>query len=58
MLSIVAVGIPGLGELLLVVAAAALIIYRRRLPNVARYLGRCIAEFKRGLKTVEDEVLK
>jgi TatA/E family protein of Tat protein translocase len=57
MFQILAIGIPGVGELLLVLAVAALIVYRKRLPDVAHHVGRCIAEFKRGLKSLEDELL-
>ena len=50
-----AIGFPSPAELL-VVAVVAVFIFRRHLPRVSRYLGGCVADFKRGLAAVEDEV--
>jgi Sec-independent protein translocase protein TatA len=58
MLPTLAVGLPGFWEVLLLVGIAVMFFYRRRMPDVARHLGRCVAEFKRGLKTFEDDALK
>jgi sec-independent protein translocase protein TatA len=40
------------------VGIAALILFGKRLPDVARSLGKGITEFKKGIKDVEDEVEK
>ena len=53
--NLIAVGMPGTFELILI-AGAALIIFGRRLPDVARSVGRSIVEFKKGLKDVHDEI--
>ncbi len=45
----------GMGEILLILIAA-LLIYGGRLPEVARALGRSIAELKRGLSETRDAV--
>jgi Sec-independent protein translocase protein TatA len=58
MLPALAIGLPGFWEVLLLAGIGVLFFYRRQLPDAARYLGRCVAEFKRGLKTFEDEALK
>jgi sec-independent protein translocase protein TatA len=42
----------------LLVALLALLLFGKRLPEVGRSLGRGIAEFKRGLHDVQDEVLR
>lgn len=47
--------IPGPPELL-VIGVVALIIFGRRLPEVARSMGKSIVEFKKGLKDVKDDV--
>lgn len=41
---------------LLVIMAVALLLFGKRLPDVGRSLGRGIAEFKKGLKDVGDEL--
>jgi sec-independent protein translocase protein TatA len=46
---------PGTQEWL-VIAVVALLIFGKRLPEVARSLGKGIVEFKKGLADVEDEV--
>ncbi len=46
---------PGPLELI-VIAGVALIIFGRRLPDVARSMGKSIVEFKKGLKDVHDEI--
>jgi sec-independent protein translocase protein TatA len=42
---------------LLTVAFVALLLFGRRLPEVARSLGKGISEFKKGLHDVQDEVM-
>ena len=46
---------PGGTEWLLI-GVVALILFGRRLPDVARSMGRSIVEFKKGLKDVKDEI--
>ncbi len=44
------------GVELLVILIVALLVFGRRLPDVARSLGKGIVEFKKGLRNVEEEV--
>lgn len=47
----------GLGTTeLLILAVIGLLLFGRRLPEVGKNLGKGIVEFKKGLKSVEDEV--
>ncbi len=39
-----------------IIAGVALLIFGRRLPDVARSMGRSIVEFKKGLKGVKDDL--
>ncbi len=39
-----------------IVAIVALLLFGKRLPDVGRSLGRGIAEFKKGLRDVQDEL--
>jgi len=41
---------------LLVVLIIALLLFGKRLPDVARSLGKGIVEFKKGVKGIEDDV--
>lgn len=41
---------------ILVVLVVALLLFGKRLPEVARSMGKGIVEFKRGLRGVEDEI--
>ena len=55
MLHTLALGMPGPFEWI-IIAVIGLLIFGKRLPEVGRSLGKGIVEFKRGLKSVEDEV--
>ena len=46
---------PGWSELL-IVAIIGLLLFGKRLPEVARSLGKGIVEFKKGVRGIEDEV--
>jgi sec-independent protein translocase protein TatA len=41
---------------ILIILGLGVILFGRRLPEVGRYLGKGIVEFKKGLKGIEDEV--
>lgn len=45
----------GIGPMeMLIVGAIALLLFGKRLPEVARSLGQGIVEFKRGINGIED----
>lgn len=46
------IGLPGL----IAIAIIALLIFGKRLPDVARNLGKGIVEFKKGVKGIEEDV--
>ncbi len=46
---------PGPLEIVLI-AMAALLLFGKRLPELAKSLGKGVTEFKKGLSNVEDEV--
>lgn len=48
-------GLPGGGEWI-IIGLVALLLFGRRLPDVARSMGRSITEFKKGLRDVKDDV--
>ena len=54
---ILAIGMPQ-GWEWLVILLVALLIWGRRLPDVARGLGRSLSEFKKGVKEGEDDTAK
>jgi len=47
-------GLPGWAELILV-AFVGLLLFGKRLPDVARSLGQSIVEFKKGMNGVKNE---
>lgn len=55
MLSPLAISMPGPVEWI-VIGGIALLVFGKRLPEVARSLGKGIVEFKKGLKDIGDEV--
>ncbi len=50
-----AIGMPGLPELL-IIGAIGLLVFGKRLPEVGRGLGQAIMQFKRGLHDASEEV--
>ena len=48
-------GAPG-GWEMIIVGMIALLIFGKRLPEVARSMGKGIVEFKKGVRGIEDEV--
>ena len=52
---ILAMWMPG-GMEWAVILVVALLIFGRRLPDVARSVGKSIVEFKKGIKDVKDDV--
>jgi sec-independent protein translocase protein TatA len=44
------------GPELIVLAIIGVLLFGRKLPEVGRYLGKGIVEFKKGIKGLEDEV--
>jgi len=46
---------PG-GTEWIVIAVIALLLFGRRLPDVARSFGRSIVEFKKGIRDVRDDI--
>ena len=48
-------GLPGGAEWILI-TVVALLIFGRRLPDVARSVGKSIVEFKKGLRDVKGEI--
>ncbi len=54
-LSVLAMWMPGTMEWI-IIGVVALLIFGRRLPEVARSLGKSIVEFKKGIKDVKGDV--
>jgi len=53
-LSLLAFGMPGIQELI-IVAVIVLILFGSRLPSVMRNLGRGVTEFKKGVQGIDDD---
>lgn len=49
------ISMPG-GPEWIIIGVIGLLIFGKRLPEVARSLGKSVVEFKKGLKAVEDEI--
>ena len=41
---------------IIIILGVGVILFGRRLPEVGRYLGKGIVEFKKGLKGIDDEI--
>ena len=52
---IVALGMPGLTEWI-IIGAIGLLLFGKRLPEVGRGMGQAITNFKKGLKEGETEI--
>lgn len=50
-----AFGMPG-GYEWIIVLIIGLLLFGRKLPDVGRWLGQGIVEFKRGIKGIEDDI--
>ena len=51
-------GSPGLGEILLVLVALLLLFGARRMPSIARSLGRSLSQLRRAARDVSDELMR
>lgn len=51
-------GTIGAQELLLILLVCLLLFGAKKIPEIARGLGRSVSEFKKGMRELEDEVKK
>lgn len=52
---ILAIGMPGPMELMIIMVIA-LLLFGRRLPDVMRSMGKSVVEFKKGIRGIEDDI--
>lgn len=57
MQNIVAFGMPG-GYEWIIILVVAVLIFGRRLPEIARGMGKSLTEFKKGVSETQNEVTK
>ncbi len=55
--TILAMWMPGPVEMIVILIVAVL-LFGRRLPEIARGMGKSLSEFKKGIKEAKDEVEK
>ncbi|MBW8016551.1 MAG: twin-arginine translocase TatA/TatE family subunit [Planctomycetes bacterium] len=53
--NIVAFGMPG-GPEWIIILIVAVLIFGRRLPEIARGMGKSLSEFKKGVREAQDDV--
>ncbi len=46
----------GAGEIILIILVILILFGAKKIPELARGIGKGMSEFKRGLKDVEDEI--
>lgn len=51
-------GSLGAGEILLIMVVILLLFGSRRLPSIARRLGRAVEQFRRAARSVSEEILQ
>ena len=48
----------GMGELIVILVIVLLLFGAKKLPEIAKALGKSVKEFKKGAKEIQDEVNK
>jgi sec-independent protein translocase protein TatA len=51
-------GVPGGGEVLLVLVALLVLFGAKNLPQIARTIGKTLEEFRRATREVTDEIMR
>lgn len=56
-MSVMLAFLHGLGPMeIIVIVVLGVLLFGRKLPDVGRYLGKSIVEFRKGVKGLEDDV--